>query len=202
MAYQAIEFLLSGLTDSAGDALSGGKVYTYDAGTTNARATYQDIEATTPHANPIILDSNGRKQVFAQGRFKIRVDDADDNTLYTWDDLHFGDSLLAVSTTETLTGESFLGDLVYIKAVSCGTLPNTTSSNTAHGISNIDNIISISGFAKDPTTPEYRPLPYSSPTAADNILVSVNNTNITITTGADETAFTTSYIILKYTKTS
>ena len=185
MAYQAIEFLLSGLTDSSGDALSGGKVYTYLAGTTTNKATYSDIESTSAHANPIILDSNGRTQAFAQGRYKIRVDDADDNTLYTWDDLHFGDSLLALSTTETLTGESFGGSAVYTKAVSCGTLPNATTDTTAHGITGIDNIISITGFAKDPATPEYIPLPYSSPTLVDNILVKVGATNITITTGAD-----------------
>lgn len=46
--------------DDLGNVLSGGKVYTYDAGTTTPRATYTDITGSVPHSNPIILDSAGR----------------------------------------------------------------------------------------------------------------------------------------------
>lgn len=46
--------------DDSGNVLSGGKVYTYDAGTTTPRATYTDITGSVPHSNPIILDSAGR----------------------------------------------------------------------------------------------------------------------------------------------
>jgi hypothetical protein len=46
--------------DSNGVILSGGKVYTYAAGTTTPQATYTSSTGVTPHANPIILDSAGR----------------------------------------------------------------------------------------------------------------------------------------------
>ena len=46
--------------DNNGVILSGGKIYTYAAGTTTPQITYTSSSGTTPHANPIILDSAGR----------------------------------------------------------------------------------------------------------------------------------------------
>lgn len=43
-----------------GTILSGGKVYTYAAGTTTPSPTYTTFDGLTPHTNPIILDSAGR----------------------------------------------------------------------------------------------------------------------------------------------
>jgi hypothetical protein len=46
--------------DNNGVILSGGKIFTYAAGTTTPQATYTSASGATPHANPIILDSAGR----------------------------------------------------------------------------------------------------------------------------------------------
>lgn len=46
--------------DNNGVILSGGKIYTYAAGTTTPQTTYTSASGVTPHANPIILDSAGR----------------------------------------------------------------------------------------------------------------------------------------------
>jgi hypothetical protein len=46
--------------DNNGVILSGGKLYTYAAGTTTPRATYTSSSGATAHANPIVLDSAGR----------------------------------------------------------------------------------------------------------------------------------------------
>jgi hypothetical protein len=46
--------------DNNGVILSGGKLYTYVAGTTTPQATYTSVSGATPHANPIVLDSAGR----------------------------------------------------------------------------------------------------------------------------------------------
>ena len=43
-----------------GTVLSGGKLYTYPAGTTTPKATYTTSAGNIAHANPIILDSAGR----------------------------------------------------------------------------------------------------------------------------------------------
>ena len=46
--------------DNNGQPLSGGKIYTYAAGTTTPQATYTSATGVTPHSNPIVLDSAGR----------------------------------------------------------------------------------------------------------------------------------------------
>jgi len=46
--------------DNSGVILSGGKLFTYAAGTTTNQATYTSSSGGTAHTNPIILDSAGR----------------------------------------------------------------------------------------------------------------------------------------------
>jgi hypothetical protein len=87
---EQVDFLIGGLTNSSGQPLNGGKVYSYTAGTTSNKTTYQDIAKTTPHANPIVLDSQGKKLVFADGSYKFRIDNSSDVTQYTLDNLKFG----------------------------------------------------------------------------------------------------------------
>lgn len=88
---QAIEFLLAGVNNADGSVLSGGKVFTYEPGTTIFKATYQDPGFTTPHTNPIVLDSLGSKEVFASGLMDIVIKDPDEAiTLYTYEDLYYG----------------------------------------------------------------------------------------------------------------
>jgi hypothetical protein len=45
---------------NSGVPLTGGKLYTYAAGTTTPQTTYTSSSGVTAHANPIILDSAGR----------------------------------------------------------------------------------------------------------------------------------------------
>jgi hypothetical protein len=46
--------------DNNGNPLSGGKIFTYAAGTTTNQVTYTSATGVTAHSNPIILDSGGR----------------------------------------------------------------------------------------------------------------------------------------------
>jgi len=43
-----------------GVPLSGGKLYTYAAGTTTPETTYTSVSGSTPNENPIVLNSAGR----------------------------------------------------------------------------------------------------------------------------------------------
>ncbi|MFZ4472913.1 MAG: DUF4183 domain-containing protein [Limnohabitans sp.] len=45
---------------NSGVVLSGGKLYTYAAGTTTPKVTYTSSSGSTAHTNPITLDSAGR----------------------------------------------------------------------------------------------------------------------------------------------
>lgn len=71
--------------DSSGLPLSGGKIYTYAAGTTTPKASYTDATATVPLANPVILDSAGRAEIWLVGAYKVVVKDSLDNVIHTTD---------------------------------------------------------------------------------------------------------------------
>ena len=55
------------VVDANGDPVTGGKLYTYKAGTSTAKATYSDYGLSTPHANPVVLDSLGEKEIHGKG---------------------------------------------------------------------------------------------------------------------------------------
>lgn len=62
-------------TDDNGDPLSGGKIYSYQAGTTTPLTTYTSATGTVPHANPIILDAAGRVpggEIWLQAIYKYK----------------------------------------------------------------------------------------------------------------------------------
>jgi len=60
---------------------AGGSVYFYEAGTTTAKDTYQDAEATAANANPVVLDSRGEAAIYGRGAYKIVEKDSDDNQI-------------------------------------------------------------------------------------------------------------------------
>jgi hypothetical protein len=79
--------------DNSGNVLTGGKLYTYAAGTTTPQATYTSGAGVTFHSNPIILDAAGR--VPAGGeiwltdgvQYKFVLKDSNDVLIGTWDNL-------------------------------------------------------------------------------------------------------------------
>lgn len=61
-----------------GKPLAGGKVYTYEAGTTTPKSTYTTHEGDVPNTNPVILDQNGKAKIFlGDGAYRIRIEDKD-----------------------------------------------------------------------------------------------------------------------------
>lgn len=72
-------------TDGAGKPLVGGKLYTYDAGTSTPRPTYADAAGTIANTNPVVLDARGEATVFWQGAYKAVLKDASGNTVWTVD---------------------------------------------------------------------------------------------------------------------
>lgn len=72
---------------SDGSPLVGGKVYTYEAGTTTPKNTYSNAAGTVANTNPVILDSRGEATIFWSGAYKVTVKDSLDNTIYTVDNI-------------------------------------------------------------------------------------------------------------------
>lgn len=71
----------------AGLPLVGGKVFTYAAGTSAPQITYADAAATTPNANPVILDARGEATIFWSGAYKVQLQDALGNIIWTQDNV-------------------------------------------------------------------------------------------------------------------
>ena len=75
-----------------GQPLAGGKLYTYQAGSSTPLATYQDYNGIIPNANPIILGTDGRisgEIWFSAGyNYKLVLKDASDVLIATYDNLY------------------------------------------------------------------------------------------------------------------
>lgn len=68
--------------DGDGNPLSGGTVTTYVPGTTTPKNTWTDQAQTALNTNPIILNSDGRCIIFADGDYRIVLRDAVGNEIY------------------------------------------------------------------------------------------------------------------------
>ena len=79
--------------DNSGNVLTGGKLYTYAAGTTTPQATYTSSAGDTFHSNPIILDASGRvpnggEIWLTDGlRYKFVLMDSNNVLIGTWDNI-------------------------------------------------------------------------------------------------------------------
>lgn len=92
--------------DSNGNLLSGGKLYTYEVGTTTNKATYPTIAdakaQTNANANPVILDSRGEADVVLGGATKLVLTDSDDTTVWTIDNVGGDSDILDANGDELL----------------------------------------------------------------------------------------------------
>lgn len=74
--------------DANGNPLSGGKLYSYDAGTTTPRATYTDSTGTIANANPVILDTRGEASVWMDsGLYKLALQTSAGVSVWTVDNI-------------------------------------------------------------------------------------------------------------------
>lgn len=73
--------------DSNGDPLAGGKLYTYQTGTSTPQLTYTDATGLVPNSNPIILDADGEASVWLSHElsYKFVLHDANDVLQWTTD---------------------------------------------------------------------------------------------------------------------
>jgi len=90
--------------DNNGVPLSGGLLYTYQAGSSTPLATYTDINGSIANANPIVLNSSGRldNEVWLTYGFnyKFVLQTSAATTLGTYDNLY---GIIGVTVTSTGT---------------------------------------------------------------------------------------------------
>jgi hypothetical protein len=85
---------------NSGIPLTGGKLYSYAAGTTTPQVTYTSSNGVTAHTNPIILDSAGRVpggEIWLTAvAYKFVLKDSNDVLIATYDNI-FGSGAFAVT---------------------------------------------------------------------------------------------------------
>jgi hypothetical protein len=79
--------------DNSGNVLTGGKIFTYAAGTTTNQVTYTTSAGNIPHSNPIILDASGRVPSGGEiwltdgSAYKFILRDSNDVLIATYDNV-------------------------------------------------------------------------------------------------------------------
>lgn len=98
--------------DSSGNPLSGGKVYTYAAGTTTPQNTFSDAGLSVANANPVILDSAGRAAIYLSPvAYKIVLKTSADVTVWTQDDVTDIGALLRSQLSDSAYGGTLVAFL-------------------------------------------------------------------------------------------
>lgn len=99
--------------DDNGDPLSGGFLYTYEAGTTTPKATYTTADGDIENDNPVELDASGQASVWlGDGGYKFKLTDSLGNIIFVVDniggtsDAAFG-ALVNMITTNTIINVTY-----------------------------------------------------------------------------------------------
>lgn len=135
--------------DDNGDPLSGGKIFTYAAGTTTPLATYTSRDGLTANTNPIILDAAGRtpQEIWStEGLlYKYVVKTSADVLIRSWDNI--GGSVVAsdlaadlASTSDNAKGDALVG---FKQSNISGFLPGATARTVN---AKLQEVVSVKDF--------------------------------------------------------
>lgn len=97
------QFFESAADGSGAAFLVGGKLYSYEAGTTIPTPTYTNADDGVPNANPVILDARGEAQVWIDPNVAYKFVLTDANDVQIWSIDNTGGEGVDTDTRERLT---------------------------------------------------------------------------------------------------
>jgi hypothetical protein len=124
-------------TNDAGVPLSGGKLYTYAAGTTTPKTTWSDNLETAPNTNPIILNARGEATIFWNGVYKVELRTAADAVIWTVDNVSAPNDAALISFIQdgagavTRTAQAKMRDLFAVTDFGGPTINNGVTDATS-----------------------------------------------------------------------
>jgi hypothetical protein len=141
--------------DNNGVPLTGGKLYTYQAGTTTLQTTYTTSAGNVARTNPIVLDSagrvpNGGEIWITSQAYKFVLYTSVDVLIATWDNVSAGGAA-------SYTPQNFTGDGTTVN-FTLSTAPNNENSTFVYinGVYQNKNTYTVSGvtlaFSEAPPT--------------------------------------------------
>lgn len=128
--------------DANGDPLVGGKIFTYQAGSSTPLATYTDADGGTPNANPVILDANGECNMWiGTAAYKFIIKDANDVVLRTVDKVkqtQDGSITTDKLANDSVTQEKLVDKATQLATLTFGTITDTDPVDVTGAISNFE----------------------------------------------------------------
>jgi len=125
--------------DNSGVILSGGKLYSYAAGTSTPQVTYTSASGSTAHTNPIVLDSAGR---IATGEIWLTAGSNYKFALYT-------SANVLIATWDNITGINGTGITTNASSVQYDPAGTGAVSTTVQA--KLRETVSVEDFGADPT---------------------------------------------------
>jgi len=127
--------------------LANGKIYTYLPGTSAPKAVYQNAAGTVEHDNPVILDAEGRAEIWWDGVYDVTVLDQFDALI--WTNTFYGENdLPSISGTGDVFNGSFENGVTIPDSWNISLFSNGTyeldDTEAAHGARSI-KFISFGG---------------------------------------------------------
>jgi len=118
--------------DANGRPYAGGQVFTYVPGTSTPKTTWQDNAGSSANSNPIILDAAGRATIFADGDYRIVLEDALGNLIYDkWTSSTISDAMMPVVTaTSIANAQTLLGIQDFTASINAETTARQNADNT------------------------------------------------------------------------
>lgn len=159
----------------------------------------------TTHKNNLVAAINEAAQGSGAAASGVSYDNsqsglAADDVQEAIDEL--SDNRFIYSTTERKVGKWIDGSDIYQTTVSLGALPNATTKTVAHNIANISKIVSVEGVSESTSGATFSlPIVMNNASAAANVCMYADATNITIICDGNQSA-QTGYATLRYTKTA
>jgi len=141
-----VDFLLAGLRDSSGRSLAGGKVFTYQAGTSTLVSLFGDVAGTITLTNPLILDSRGAGEAWGNGSYKFVIKDSADVIQYTWDNKNYSTPADSSIYAGTSTGASNVYAVTPSPAISALSDGDTVTFIANHASIVASGTLNVSGL--------------------------------------------------------
>lgn len=109
---------------TSGAPLAGGKLYTYEAGTTTPLASYDDFSESSANTNPIILDANGECDLWLGARaYKFVLHNSADVLQWTVDNVN-----------QASENQNISGDVLENFGLTCSTNSNALTITVTNGL--------------------------------------------------------------------
>ena len=137
-----VDFLLGNMfgnsssEDFDGKLLAAGTVEFRNPGLTTKKTIWDDKDKAVEATNPVVLDSYGNAEVFADGFYDLVVKDSDGNSINTPDSLHFSTStspVFAVNSISAGITTSTTGQIIYADTTTGGDFTITLQTAASIG---------------------------------------------------------------------